>query len=101
MPQKRLWTPPQDARIRRLRGEGASWDAIAAALDVSRNAAIERGRRLGARLPPPVQRRAAAAEPQDPAREPLPPGHPAAWDAITAGTAFAGTPYPHALAGAA
>jgi hypothetical protein len=30
-------------------------------------------------------------------REPLPPGHPVSWHAITAGTQFAAVPYPWAL----
>jgi hypothetical protein len=94
MPQKLIWTTPRDAQLRRLRGDGASWDDIAAALAISRNAAIERGRRIGARLPPPQ----IVADNErdyllDPSREPLPPGHPATWDAITAGTQDAGTPY--------
>jgi hypothetical protein len=29
----------------------------------------------------------------DPSREPLPPGHPVSWDAITAGTQDTGIPY--------
>ena len=53
MPLKFNWTHAQDTRIRRLRGEGATWDAIAASLDLSRGTVIERGRRIGARLPPP------------------------------------------------
>ena len=32
MPKKIIWTDAQDAQIRRLRTEGASWDAIAAIL---------------------------------------------------------------------
>lgn len=94
MPQKLIWTAPRDAQLHRLRGDGESWDRIAAALAISRNAAIERGRRLGARLPPPA--RVAEAERDylaDPTREPLPPGHPVSWAAITCGTQDAGAPY--------
>jgi hypothetical protein len=95
MPQKLLWTEPRDAQLRRLRGDGASWDMIAAALAISRNAAIERGRRLGARLPPPA--RVAEVEDRylrDPRRDPLPIGHPMPWGLLTAGTSIAGEPFP-------
>ncbi len=99
MPQKLCWTPPQDAQIRRLRGEGATWDRIAAALAVSRYAAIERGRLLGAQLPPPED--AAEIEARylrDPAREPLPPGHDVSWGAITCGSCLDGAAYGAAIA---
>ncbi len=95
MPQKLRWTDPQDARIRRLRAEGATWDRIAAALVLSRYSVIARGRRIGAALPPPEQTAAAAAlELLDPHREPLPPGHDVTWGAITRATCLAGDPYP-------
>ena len=90
MPEKLLWSAARDTRLKRLRAEGDTWDAIAAALGISRNAAIERGRRIGARLPPPEY----VPEPADPERPPLPPGHRVSWDALTAGTCLAGTPYP-------
>jgi len=90
MPEKLVWTESRDAQLRRLRAGGASWDAIAASLGMSRNAAIERGRRIGARLPPPQQR----PEAEDPDRPPLSPGHPLTWGAINADTCLAGTPYP-------
>jgi len=32
MPRKTVWTDGQDAQIRRLRTEGASWDIVALAL---------------------------------------------------------------------
>jgi hypothetical protein len=77
-----------------MRAGRASWDAIAAALRISRNAAIERGRRIGARLP------VAELSPivEDPDRPPLPPGHPTTWGLITAGTSLEGEAYvpPHA-----
>ena len=95
MPQFRGWPRPQDAQIRRLRGEGATWDRIAKALAVTRNAARERGRRIGAHLPPPsVAAQSMAAFLLDPCREPLPAGHPASWDMLTAGSCLEGTPYP-------
>ncbi len=94
MPRKLLWTAPQDARIRRLRLEGATWDQIAAALGLSREAVISRGRRHGAQCPPRrVVERNEAEFLRDPTRDPLPPGYPESWNAITAGTQDAGTPY--------
>lgn len=53
MPKRIEWTEVQDLKIRRMRAESASWDSIAEAVGVTRWTAIERGRRLGARLPPP------------------------------------------------
>lgn len=97
MPTKRPWTQAQDETIRRTRRDGATWDAIATALGTSRNAVIERGRRIGARrAPPPPADPAADAQAalRDPAREPMPPGHPVAWGAITAGTSLDGHAYP-------
>jgi hypothetical protein len=90
MPKKLEWTDAQDAQLRRLRAEGATWDGIAAVLGLTRWAAMDRGRRIGARLPPPDFVR----PPEDPAREPLPAGHPRSWDAINAGTVLEGSPYP-------
>ena len=90
MPEKLLWTAPRDAQLKRMRAQGTAWDGIAAALGVSRNAVIERGRRIGARLPPPEH----IPDPEDPDRPPLPPGHPVSWGAIVAGTCLADTPYP-------
>ena len=90
MPQKLVWSVPRDTQLRRLRAEGNSWDAIAAALGISRNAAIERGRKVGARLPPSEH----VPEPEDPERPPLASGHAVSWAAITEGTLLAGTVYP-------
>jgi hypothetical protein len=90
MPKKLLWTDAQDNQIKRLRGDGATWDAIAAALGLVRGSVIERGRRIGAHPPPP----GSAAPPEDPGREPLPAGHPDSWGAITAGTELQDVPYP-------
>ncbi|MGH7044663.1 MAG: AsnC family protein [Acetobacteraceae bacterium] len=90
MPKKRPWTDAQDAQLRRLRAEGANWDGIAAILGVTRWTAIERGRRIGARIPPADF----VPPPEDPGREPLPPGHPRSWDAINRGTVLEGVPYP-------
>ncbi len=90
MPKKFIWSAAQDAQIRRLRAEGASWDMIAAILGLSRWAIIDRGRRIGARPPP----REFIPPPEDPARDPLPAGHPRSWNALTAGTVLEGTAYP-------
>jgi hypothetical protein len=90
MPTKLTWTDAQDTQIRRLRMERASWDTIAATLGVSRWATIDRGRRIGAMLPPSDF----VPPPEDPSRDPLPPGHPRSWDVINAGTVLEDTPYP-------
>ncbi len=90
MPRKLMWTAAQDGQIRRLRAEGASWDTIADLLGLTRWAIIERGRRIDARPPP----RTFVLAPEDPGRDPLPPGHPRSWGAITAGTVLQDTPYP-------
>ncbi|MGC8470473.1 MAG: AsnC family protein, partial [Acetobacteraceae bacterium] len=84
MPQKIRWTEAADALLVHLRHhEGASWDRIADALGVSRNAALERGRRLHVLLPERVAHAAVRNERDRPA---LPPGHPASWGALIAGT---------------
>ena len=90
MPRKLEWTDAQDTQLRRLRAEGATWDGIAAVLGLTRWAAMERGRRIGARRPPPDF----VAPPEDPTREPLPAGHRHSWDRINEGTVLEGTPYP-------
>lgn len=90
MTNKHRWTAAEDCQLRRLRCEGATWDAIAAVLHLTRWTVIERGRRIAARRPPPEF----VPPPEDPARDPLPPGHPRSWGAITAGSVLEGTPYP-------
>ncbi len=89
MPRKLEWSPPRDAVLCRLRAEGASWDAIASELAISRNAAIERGRRLGARLPP----RPAEPAPPDPNRPPLPAGAEGSWGVLVQGTSLEDSAY--------
>ncbi len=90
MPKKIEWTAAQDARIRRMRAASASWDNIAVAVGVTRWTVIERGRRLGARLPPPdFELRS-----EDPERPALPPGHPETWGIINRGMSLEGMPYP-------
>jgi hypothetical protein len=91
MPHKLDWTPAQDALIRRLRAKGATWDAIAAALSVSRFTIIERGRRIGASRPPPEPKPPV----EDPERPPLPAGHPHCWVVLTEGTVLEGSVYPY------
>ena len=83
------WTDPADFRLRRMRLEGASWEAIAEALAVSPAAASARAERIGANQSP-----AGLTVWEDPAREPLPAGHPRAWQVLTHGTWLAGTRYP-------
>lgn len=89
MPEKLVWTDPRDSLLKRMRAQGAAWEAIATALGISRNAAIERGRRIGARLPPPEY----VPEPEDPEREPMPAGHSVSWGAIVTGTCLADQPF--------
>jgi hypothetical protein len=89
------WTDEMDATILRMRRHAGTWTAIAAALKVSEQAVKTRGHNvlgLPARkaAPPP-----AAKMLDHQAREPLPAGHPIAWDAITEGTTLAGARYPH------
>lgn len=52
MPQvHRPWTAADDARLRELRGAGVPWPEVAAALDRTYAAAVERGRGLGVCTP--------------------------------------------------
>lgn len=90
MPQKLVWTRAQDTRIRRLRAEGATWEAIAAELGLNRWAVIDRGRRIRAYRPPPDF----TGVSDDPCREPLPAGHQRTWGTMIAGSVLEGEPYP-------
>jgi hypothetical protein len=90
MSRKLPWTDAQDSQIRRRRAEGASWDAIANDLSLTLFAVTERGHRIGA----DHTASEFVAAPEDPLREPLPPGHKLSWDAITASTVLEGVPYP-------
>lgn len=90
MPKKIEWTDAQDLKIKRMRAERASWDSIALSVGVTRWTVIERGRRIGARLPPPDFEQRSA----DPDRPPLPPGHPETWGVINKGMLLEGMPYP-------
>ena len=89
MPQKLTWTEPNDLALKRARAEGLSWDEIARAFGVSRNAVIERGRKIGAARPAP-----APAPDRVPDRVPLPAGHKLAWSLLTENTLLAGSAYP-------
>ena len=88
------WTAQTDADLLRLRAAGVTWLAVATELHIGRNAAIERARRLGLPAlkcirsrPKPVVERID--------RQPLPPGHPLTWCAITDHSPLQGTPYPY------
>lgn len=89
MSRRTVWTEGQDAQIRRLQTEGATWDVIAVILGVARCMVIERARTLGSELPP-----AHAAVAQDDAeRAPLASGHAESWGAINRGTSLEGLPF--------
>jgi hypothetical protein len=90
MSRRIAWTDAQDSRIRRRRGEGAPWEAIAIELALTVTAVTDRGRRIGAGRSPADF----VPAPEDPLREPLPAGHPTSWNAINAGTVLEGEPYP-------
>jgi hypothetical protein len=90
VPKRIEWTEVQDSKIKRMRAERASWDSIALAVGVTRWTVIERGRRLGARLPPPDFQPPS----EDPERPTLPPGHQETWGIITKGMSLEGMPYP-------
>lgn len=98
MPMRIAWTDALDFEIVNRRASGASWDLIAGALGVGRNAVIDRGRRIGANLPVGDRARRIEAHElsddlKDPTRSPLPAGHPRAWSVLTDGTLLEGTPY--------
>lgn len=85
-----VWTDAIDAQIRRLRAEDATWDEIARVLGRDQDLIEARARAIGVRCAPPD-----AIHPrQDPAREPLPAGHPLSWGPLTAGTLLEGVDYP-------
>jgi hypothetical protein len=109
MPVRIEWTEAADAQLLELRRARRTWDEIAAAAGVSRNAAIDRGKRLliaqgspeeaAARLPRArAAREAAPREESGPPsfdeRPPLPAFDPLAWAAICTGTALADAPPP-------
>ncbi len=112
------WTDTMDATLRDLRTHGATWLEVGCMLGVGREAARERGRRIGAaglprrmreirRCEPQAYdahprngggRGAGSREPWDEAmrnRPPLPAGHPLSWGLLTNGTSIEGAPYPY------
>lgn len=89
MPKKATWTEAQDIQIKRLRAEGRTWDEISHALGLNRWAVIERGRRIGARPPPP----GSPPPGHDANRDPLPAGSAVTWSAITRDSVLEGLPY--------
>jgi hypothetical protein len=86
VPRKIVWTDGQDAQIRRLRTEGAVWDAIAQVLGLARCTVIERARALGCEQPPAH----AAIALHDVDRAALPSGHAESWETINRGTSLEG-----------
>jgi hypothetical protein len=78
---KKVWTEAEDDLIRAMRGRNETWDAIGAALGVSRWTAICRGRVVLDPVPAP----AAEEEAEDPDRDPYPAGHPVTWGVLGAG----------------
>lgn len=78
------WTKEMDATLCEMRADGCTCLEIAAALDVSKNAVINRMDRLG--LVTGVRFRVQHAVPrmEDRDEAPLPPGHPLTWGAISA-----------------
>lgn len=89
------WTAQRDGVLRRLRAAGAGWPEIGKVLEVSADVARERGRRIGATWAR-AQVQPAPDDPDlsDPAREPLPAGHPLAWSLLTRGTLLHGSDWP-------
>ena len=97
MLQSIVWTPALDQVLQQGRAAGATWDALAAHLAVSRNVIIARAAKLGIprlRMVPSRVLRTPSPLDTDPDRAPLPAGHPISWDAINADTQLAGDPYP-------
>lgn len=86
----REWTAEQDATIRQMCAEGATWQAIASALDIPRNTVIAHAR--GTLECSPIERQAASKEEAAVqraetravrAQEPLRAGHDATWKLIS------------------
>ena len=93
MQPKIHWTARADACLRRWRARGVGWETIARHFGLNRYTVIRHGLAIGAVGPAPVPRPDPDLE--DPAREPLGPGHPLAWTLLNEGTAvLARTRYP-------
>ena len=86
MPRRLKWTKAQDEAILAARLAGKAWDTIAWQTGQSKNAVAQRARELREQL-------YGAPRPLYNNRDPLPPGSPASWEAITAGTLLEGVPY--------
>jgi hypothetical protein len=91
--RKVFWTNQAEARLVRLRGEGASIRALATAFGLSRSAIAVRAGRLGLALPSKPAVPAKTSPAPDPTRDPLPAGHPISWGLLTAGTSLEGAAY--------
>ncbi len=86
------WTVGLDEQLRALRAGGHTWDQVALQMGYGRNTVLERGRKIGApKMPKPCVRDVEEAADR-PAR---PPGHPATWGLIIAGTVLDGAAYPY------
>ena len=101
VPTPLVWTDAMDRHVLAGRSLGIAWVVIAAELRVSRNAAIERARRLGVavrRLGPPmaVVPAVVISNPIDVSdrRRPLAAGDPASWGALAALTPSIGAAWP-------
>ena len=101
VPIRREWSLTDDNRLLAMRAEGMEWSALALAFHATRNSVIARHnrilRRRGLARGPAIggEKRRHSAGPAE-RKEPLPPGHPVTWGAITAGTLLEGSPYPEA-----
>ena len=92
MPKPLIWTTLRDAELAARRQAGGAWDDIAQEMGISRNAAIERARKIGARMARPKMERPDYVSPDRPA---LPAGHPVAWAVLNENTSLAGCDYPY------
>ncbi len=94
MPPKHFWTPAQDEILRTHRTNRQSWSSIAHSLGTTPDVARERARAIGIRRATAPHTTAVHESAADPDREPLPPGHPVSWSALTEGTLLDGTTCP-------
>lgn len=79
------WTEEMDATLRDMRGDGCTCMEVAATLDVSKNAVINRCDRLGLVTGNRFRQQHMVTRQEDRDEEPLPPGHPVSWGAISMG----------------
>jgi DNA-binding CsgD family transcriptional regulator len=78
------WTSEMEKTLCEMRAEGCSCSEIAAALEISKNAVINRCDRLGMVTGARFRRLQILPRIEDRDEAPLPPGHPVSWGAITA-----------------